>query len=229
MESESFKDKSKSPIFPVTSPSRQFIREKVRKRGLENAERMINKYAKRKRIVIKEFDVGDNVSVKILKTDRSSSDVCRVPCTVTKRKGNRVPSYELACEHGNLIRLVTASDLLPYPSLIKVDPEVKKNRITLRDAANKCSVISSHLKFSFVDAEKAAKMQHAIVEKKECFVQADVIKATVVRTIKLTLTQFHCLYPIMITSIYQYGREYLKQEMIQLLNFIIHAALIIGL
>ena len=41
-ESESFKDNSKSPIFSVTFPRRQVIREKVRKRGLENAERMPN-------------------------------------------------------------------------------------------------------------------------------------------------------------------------------------------
>ena len=68
------------------------------------------------------------------------------------------------------------------------------------------NAVSYRIKFPFVDAKKAAKIQHTVVEKKECFVQAYAIKATVVRTIKLTLTQFHSLYPIIITSIYQYGR-----------------------
>ena len=66
------------------------------------------------------FEVGQSVSVKISKADRSSSNVLRLPCEVISVKGGTQPLYELASIHGTLDCLVSASDILPYPSQVKV-------------------------------------------------------------------------------------------------------------
>ena len=148
LDTEGFQDQDqkvtqcKEPVFKVSCPKRKAIREKVQKRALENAEKMIDKYAKKKRIRLMNFKVGQSVSVKIPKADRSSSDVRRLPCEVISVKGGTQQLYELACVHGTLDRLVSASDIMPYPSRVKVEKSKLKTKISIRTAASKSSVIT---------------------------------------------------------------------------------------
>ena len=121
----------------VTSPRRSRIREYVLKRGLENAEKLKRKYAKRKRVELVDFQIGQNVTVRIPKEDRTSTDNRRLECVIVGKKKNKIPLYELLCKHGTLDRWITASELLPYacPMSMGSDMIDSGTAVTLRQAA----------------------------------------------------------------------------------------------
>ena len=52
-----------------------------------NGEKMKERYAKRKKIKVKDFNVGDNVAVKVPPIDRGRCDVSRVPSVVVLKRG----------------------------------------------------------------------------------------------------------------------------------------------
>ena len=52
-----------------------------------NGEKMKERYAKRKKIKVKDFNVGDNVAVKVSPIDRGRYDVSRVPAVVVLKRG----------------------------------------------------------------------------------------------------------------------------------------------
>ena len=109
----------------VTSPRRIKIREIVRKRGKENAEKIKSRYAKRKRIQVADFYVGQIVTVKIPKQDRTSTDNKRIECVIVGKKGEKSPPmYQLICRHGTLERWVTASEMPPYACPIQIPRDV---------------------------------------------------------------------------------------------------------
>ena len=121
----------------VTSPRRSKIREYARKRGLENAEKMKRKYAKRKRVELVDFQIGQNVTVRIPKEDRTSTDNRRLECVIVGKKKNKIPLYQLLCKHGTLDRWLTVSELLPYACPVSIDSDAIDSRtaVTLRQAA----------------------------------------------------------------------------------------------
>ena len=136
--------RSNTAIFPVTSPRRKRIRDKVVQQGLVNADKMIKKYAKRKRIIVEEFQVGENVSVKIPKQDRIASDNKRLPCVIVDKRGGPTSSYRLVCSSGTIDRRVTASDIMRYPGRVEIDENNLNKRISLRQAAREASVIKAN-------------------------------------------------------------------------------------
>ena len=64
-----------------------------------NGEKMKERFAKRKRIQVEDFDVGDNVAVKVPPIDRGKCDVGRVPAVVVLRVQVQA-KCKLACRFG---------------------------------------------------------------------------------------------------------------------------------
>lgn len=83
--------------FPVTCKIRQDIRTTVKKSLDENAEMIIKKTLKSKRIQVADFSVGQNVSVFIPSRDRRSSDLKRLPCVIVHKSSGNLPTYISCC------------------------------------------------------------------------------------------------------------------------------------
>ena len=64
---------------PETSPRRADIRAKVHANIKVNAERMKDRYSKKKRLFVQSFQIGDNIAAKMPKEDRSKFDAKRLP------------------------------------------------------------------------------------------------------------------------------------------------------
>eukprot|EP00112_Aurelia_sp_Birch-Aquarium-sp1_P014510 Seg314.4 transcript_id=Seg314.4/GoldUCD/mRNA.D3Y31 product="hypothetical protein" protein_id=Seg314.4/GoldUCD/D3Y31 len=140
---ENSSSNTEAAIFPVTSPRRKRIRDKVVQQGLVNADKMTKKYAKQKHIIIEEFQVGENVSGKIPKQDRISSDNKRLACVVVDKRGGRTPSYRLACSSGTLDRRVTTFDTMHYPGRVEINKNNLNKSVSLRQAAREASVVKA--------------------------------------------------------------------------------------
>ena len=57
-------------------------------RNIKNARRlMIKRFEKKHSSTISIFNVGDNVSIKILEGDRNSTDPLRLPCAILNASG----------------------------------------------------------------------------------------------------------------------------------------------
>ena len=65
------------------------------KRYRLNADRMRLKYCKTKRKKVMVFAIGNFVSIKIPRIDRTSTDFHRVPCIVVERLGSKFHLYRL--------------------------------------------------------------------------------------------------------------------------------------
>ena len=63
---------------------------------------MIERHAKRKRIKMEDFNVGDNVVVKVPTINRGKCDVGRVPAVVLLKRGKIQAKYKLACRFGTI-------------------------------------------------------------------------------------------------------------------------------
>ena len=98
-----------------------------------NGEKMKERYAKRKRIKVKDFNVGDNVVVKVPPIDRGRCNVSRVPAVVVLKRGQVQAKYKLACRFGTIESFYTASSLISYPAPVNILEEGKT--ISLREAA----------------------------------------------------------------------------------------------
>ena len=84
-----------------------------------------------------DFQIGQNVTVRIPKEDRTSTDNRRLECVIVGKKKNKIPLYQLLCKHGTLDRWLTASELLPYACPVSIDSDVidSGTAVTLRQAA----------------------------------------------------------------------------------------------
>ena len=142
-----------------TSPNRKRIREEVRKNLGISAQRMRDRYSKRKRMVVREFRVGENVAVRVPIQDRAKTDARRVPAVVVKVKG---PNYKLACRYGTLTGYFSASDLIPFPGHVAIANEDEE--IPLRTAAKKHSLRKSDV--FFCKCRKSCKNKHCVCVKK---------------------------------------------------------------
>ena len=91
-----------------TTEKHKPLRLKADKMYRRNAERMQLKYSKAKRKKICILSVGNFVSVKIPRIDRTSADLHRVPCVVVEVLGKEyhlyLLRYVLFCDVYNHIR-----------------------------------------------------------------------------------------------------------------------------
>ena len=84
-----------------------------------------------------DYYVGDRVSVKIPKIDRSSTDHSRIPGVIIKVNGHKVISYQIGTEYGILNDCYRAAgDLQHYSGSVEVNHD--KN-LSLRQAAALCN------------------------------------------------------------------------------------------
>ena len=72
---------------------------------------MGQKYSKHNRPHIKQFAVGDNVSIRIPRIDRANTDLQRLPCIVVEIVGKACTMYCLCCKVGVLNACYGAGDL----------------------------------------------------------------------------------------------------------------------
>ena len=99
-----------------------------------NVERMRLKHSKQRRV--REFKVGETVSVRIPQIDRACTDPQRLPCVVVEKVGKAQAMYRLLCESGVLNCCYSASDLEPHAGSynIVIDNWTEQSHVTLRTA-----------------------------------------------------------------------------------------------
>jgi len=85
------------------------------------ANRMSKFYACKKHKIAQEFNIGDTVSIGIPKIDRTSTDLPRLPCVVVKIHGEKVLSYFLAIEYGQLASKFHAGDLTQFTGTVSAN------------------------------------------------------------------------------------------------------------
>lgn len=99
------------------------VRQEAHRRYLKSAEKMANRYNLKNKI--REFKVGEIVSLRIPRIDRTSSDLPRLPCIVVEVPGESKQLYRLRygycdtcilifchCMHGIIIELLAIYRLL---------------------------------------------------------------------------------------------------------------------
>ena len=121
------------------SPRQSEIRKRIQKNMKVNGEKMKERYAKRKRTKVEDFDIGDNVAP----TDRGKGDVSRVPTVVVLKRGQVQAKYKLACRFGTIASFSTASSLISYPAPVDILDEGKT--VSLREAARLHSVLKKDI------------------------------------------------------------------------------------
>ena len=108
-----------------------------------NAERMKDRYSKKKRLFVQTFQIGDNIAVKIPKEDRGKIDARRLPAVVVKVKCTTPPMYKVACKFGTIEGYFPTSNIVSYPGVIDIGNE--DCQITLREAARQNSVLKKDI------------------------------------------------------------------------------------
>lgn len=69
------------------------LRQRADKKYLRSAEKMAERYNRKRRV--KSFEVGESVSLRIPRIDRTSSDLPRLPCIIVQVKGDAKQLYRL--------------------------------------------------------------------------------------------------------------------------------------
>ena len=124
---ESHKEAITSPL--ETSPRRQMLREQARVNLGKARWRMKVQYNKKVKVV--QFSVGDKVSIRINKVDRSVTDVKRLPGVVHELKTLKEREvYRILTEHGLLKTFLPANELMPFSGIVKTNPEKKMISVT---------------------------------------------------------------------------------------------------
>lgn len=119
----------------ATMNKHRLVREKADFHYRRNAERMKQKHSLMHRV--KKFAVGESVSLRIPRIDRTATDVHRLPCVIVQVVGKTQDMYRLRCSSGVLDRCYRADDLEPFAGSYSI-PEngwEKDTRISLREAA----------------------------------------------------------------------------------------------
>ena len=83
-------EQSLSPYQLTTSEKHRYIREEADRNYRKAAERMKLQYSKLKGKKIRTYALGDKVSLRIPRNERSSSDIPRLLCEVIEVKGNHL-------------------------------------------------------------------------------------------------------------------------------------------
>ena len=136
-----------------TSPKRKEIRDTVRKNSVIAAQRMKDRYSKSKRLIVKEFRIGDTVAVRVPIEDRAKTDARRIPAIIVKVKGT---TYKLACRYGTISGYYSTSNLIPFPGCVAIANEDVE--ISLRTAAKQHSQRKSDI--FFCKCKKSCKSKH---------------------------------------------------------------------
>ena len=119
----------------ATTEKHRSVREKADKAYRKNANRMKLKHAKQHKV--KDFRVGECVSVRVPRIDRASTDPQRLPCVVVEVVGKSQAAYRLRCKSGVLKVCYHAGDLEAYSGSygIPVIGWKEAARVSLREAA----------------------------------------------------------------------------------------------
>ena len=93
------------------------------------------KYAKQQNV--RTYSVGESVSVKVPRIDRTSTDLSRIPCVVVQRVGKAQDLYRLRCKSGVLSSCFNAGDLEPFSREFRLtaDDWQDQPKVTLRSAS----------------------------------------------------------------------------------------------
>ena len=95
-QSETTSEQHNLDSFPLGTSAKHFnLRKEADKHYRRNAESMKLKYCKGKRKKVLTFRVGDFVSVRIPRIDRSSTDSHRLLCVIVERLGSKFHLYRL--------------------------------------------------------------------------------------------------------------------------------------
>ena len=102
---------------------------------MKTALKMQEKFSKMHKV--REFRVGEYVSVRIPRIDRSCTDLLRLPCIVVEVVGKAQSLHRLRCKSGVIQRCYQAGDLEPYRGQydIPLDGWENEPRISLKEAA----------------------------------------------------------------------------------------------
>ena len=100
----------------VSKASRAF-RERIHENQFQANERSIRQYGKQR--AVKNFEVGESVSVAVPALDRASTDDKRIFGQV--KRVHIGPSYEIQTKYGVLDRNFPTSELMPLPSTIDLE------------------------------------------------------------------------------------------------------------
>lgn len=114
------------------------IRKKADAAYLKAIERMEQKYSKHNGHHIKQFAVGDNVSVRIPRIDRANTDLQRLPCIVVEIVGKACTTmYRLCCKVGVLNTCYGAGDLELFTGSFEFEVEGWRSMpvLSVREAA----------------------------------------------------------------------------------------------
>ena len=113
------------------------IRKKADAAYLKAIEKMGQKYSKHNGHHIKQFAVGDNVSVRIPRIDRANTDLQRLPCIIVEIVGKACTMYRLCCKVGVLNTCYGAGDLELFTGSFEFATEGWRTMpvISLREAA----------------------------------------------------------------------------------------------
>ena len=119
----------------ATMEKHRSVREKADTVYRKNADRMKLKHAKQHKV--KDFRVGDSVSVRVPHIDRASTDPQRLPCVVVEVTGKSQVAYRLHCKSGVLKVCYHAGDLEAYSGSygIQVIGWKEAARVSMREAA----------------------------------------------------------------------------------------------
>ena len=126
-----------------TSPRRAKIRCDVRRNIVISADKMKSRYAKRKKVLVHTFQIGDSVAIRIPKIDRHKTDTKRIPAMIVKVKASTPPMYKLACKYGTLQGYYSTSELICYPGYVEIANE--NYEITLRESIRRYSVLDTEV------------------------------------------------------------------------------------
>ena len=105
----------------------------------KNAEMMIRKHDHKRNKKTREFKVGDNVTVKIPRIDRSGTDLKRLPGKVCKISDHKQKFYHVLTQWGILNDKYQEGNLEPFSGLVDVNLEEYEknyNPISLTSAAS---------------------------------------------------------------------------------------------
>ena len=119
----------------ATTEKHLAVRQIADKEYLKNANRMMVKYNLKHEV--KEFHVGDCVSVRIPRIDRASTDPNRLPYIIVQVIGTARAMYCLQCKSGVLNQCYSACDLELFEGNynLSVKGWERSTRVSLRAAS----------------------------------------------------------------------------------------------
>ena len=132
---------------------------------------------------VREFRVGEHVSVRIPRIDRSCTDLLRLPCIVVKVVGKAQSLHRLHCKSGVIQRCYQDGHLDLYRGQcdIPLDGWENEPQISLKDAAKKSGTLEIVQTINVIARWKNVITLDALVEKTKYIAPITVTRATPAR------------------------------------------------